>query len=150
MPGALQVAAASSVAVTTALILVMDWVPTGLNRNIAGMDVRERIPGSVVHAVTGLAFVTANLLAWWWAAALAGVWYTVVLVQAVRNWWVPYLVGSPYAEVTPEDFRTHYAANPSVLPPVRDHVVVPDVQHLLIHTAVLVTAVLSWLSAATA
>ena len=37
------------VALTGAVIVAMDWVPTPLNRNIEGGDAAARIPGTLVH-----------------------------------------------------------------------------------------------------
>jgi hypothetical protein len=39
------------VALTGAVIVAMDWVPTPLNRNIAHTPPAERIPGTLVHGV---------------------------------------------------------------------------------------------------
>jgi hypothetical protein len=37
-----------------ASIVFFDWVPTPLNRNIRGMTVRERLPGSLIHGTVGV------------------------------------------------------------------------------------------------
>jgi hypothetical protein len=137
---------AAAIAVTTTLIILMDWVPTPLNRNISGMTTRERLPSTVIHGLLGVLFVSANLLEWTWVVLLGAIWYSLVLAQAIRNWWVAYLFGIYGGEITPEDFRDHYSDNVRILPKVGDHPVVPDLQHVLIHVSVLFAAALSWVS----
>jgi hypothetical protein len=139
-------AAAVAIGTATGLIVFMDWVPTPLNRNIAGMSGRERLPSTAIHGALGVLFVSANLLGWTWIVLIGAVWYTLVLVQAIRNWWVAYLFGVYGGEITPERFLEHYATNVRFLPAIGDRPVVPDVQHILIHLSVLAAAVLSWLS----
>jgi hypothetical protein len=138
--------AAAAIALATGLIVFMDWVPTPLNRNIAGMSRAERIPSTAIHSVLGILFVTANLLEWSWVVLVGGIWYSLVLVQAVTNWWVAYLFGIYRGEITPATYEEHYADNVRFLPTIGDRPVVPDLQHVLIHLAVLAAAVLSWLS----
>jgi hypothetical protein len=139
-------AAATAIAIATALIVFMDWVPTPLNRNISGMSSRERIPSTAIHGTLGVLFVAANLLAWTWVVLVGAVWYSVVLAQGIRNWWLAYLFGIHSGEITPDGFRQHYSRNVSFLPRIDDHPVVPDVQHVLIHLSVLAAAALSWVA----
>ena len=136
--------AAIAIALETGLIIFMDWVPTPLNRNISGMTDRERIPSSAIHGTLGVLFISANLMHWTWVVLVGAIWYSVVLAQAIRNWWLAYLFGIYSGEITPDAYRQHYSRNVSVLPRVGDHPVVPDVQHMLIHLSVLGAAVLSW------
>jgi hypothetical protein len=136
--------AALAIIVATGMIIFMDWVPTPLNRNIAGMTARERMPSTVIHGSLGVLFVSANLLEWTWVILVGALWYTVVLAQAIRNWWLAYVFEVYSGEITPDEYRLHYAANVRVLPRIGDHPVVPDLQHILIHLSVLAAAVLSW------
>jgi hypothetical protein len=138
--------AAIAIALETCLIIFMDWVPTPLNRNISGMTTRERIPSSAIHGILGVLFVSANLLQWRWVVLVGALWYTAVLAQAIRNWWLAYLFGIHSGEITPDNYRQHYSQNVRFLPRIANHPVVPDVQHVLIHLAVLGAAVLSWMS----
>jgi hypothetical protein len=138
--------AAAAIALATGLIIVMDWVPTPLNRNISGMTFRERIPSTAIHGLLGVVLVSANLAEWTWAVLAGAVWYSLVLAQGIRNWWVAYLFGIHSGEITPENYRAHYSANLRVLPRIGDHPVVPDVQHTLIHLCLLLAAVLCWRS----
>lgn len=138
--------AAIAILVMVAVIAFMDWVPTPLNRNIQGMSVRERLPGNLIHSTLGLLFAIANLLVWRWIILLGAVWYCVVLFAAIRNWWIAYFTGVHQGEITPEIYSQHYAQNLRVLPRFRDHPVIPDVQHMLIHLTVLIAVVLSWWS----
>ena len=138
--------AAIAIALETGLIIFMDWVPTPLNRNISGMTTRERIPSSAIHGAMGVLFASANLLHWTWVVLAGALWYSVVLAQAIRNWWLAYLFGIHSGEISPDNYRQHYARNVRFLPRVGDHPVVPDVQHVLIHLSVLGAAGLSWLS----
>ncbi|WP_440708507.1 hypothetical protein [Herbiconiux sp. YIM B11900] len=120
----------------SAVIVFFDWVPTPLNRNIHSLTVRERLPSTVIHSVTGLAFASAALLGWIWVVVAAVAWYAVVLFAALRNWWLPYLVGTGSAEVSEEDFARHYGENTSVLPRRSTGVIVPDLQHCIIHASI--------------
>jgi hypothetical protein len=138
--------AAAAIALATGLIVFMDWVPTPLNRNIAGMSRAERIPSTAIHGALGAFFVTANLSKWSWVVLVGGGWYSLVLVQAIMNWWMAYLFGIYRGEINPAAYEEHYANNVRFLPTIRDRPVVPDLQHVLIHVAVLAAAVLSWLS----
>jgi hypothetical protein len=138
--------AAAAISLATGLIVAMDWLSTPLNRNISGMTVRERIPSTAVHGLLGALFVSANLQRWTWVVLAGSLWYTVVLAQGLRNWWIAYLFGIHAGEITPEIFREHYSRNLRILPRIGDHPVVPDVQHTLIHLALLGAAALSWRS----
>jgi hypothetical protein len=138
--------AAFAIGVETGLIVFMDWVPTPLNRNISGMTNKERIPSSAIHGTVGVVFVSANLLHWTWVVLVGALWYSVVLAQGIRNWWLAYLFGVHPGEITPEDYEEHYSRNVRFLPRIGDHPVVPDVQHVLIHLSVLGAVALSWVS----
>jgi hypothetical protein len=129
-----------------AIIAFMDWVPTSLNRNIVGMSVRERLPSSIIHSTLGLGFALANALAWKWVILIGAVWFSVVLVAAIRNRWIAYFLGVHQEEITPEIYAQHYAQNLVVLPRFKQNPVIPDLQHTLIHLAVLAAVILSWCS----
>ena len=60
------------------------------------------------------------------------------MVTAVLNWWVPWLSGIAVGEITPGVYQREYARNLTVLPSLGRSVIVPDVQHTLIHVAVLI------------
>ena len=81
-----------------------------------------------------------------WGIFIGALWYSVVLVAAIRNWWIPYVAGVYWGEITPEVYAHHYARNTTIFKPVRQHLVIPDVQHTLIHAAVCAAALLSWWS----
>jgi hypothetical protein len=136
--------AAAAIALATALIVAMDWLPTPLNRNISGMPASARLPSTAIHGSIGILLVLANLLRWKWVVLAGALWYTLVLVQGIRNWWVAYLLGVHAGEITPEEYRAHYAENVRFLPRIGDHPVIPDVQHTLIHLSVLAASALSW------
>lgn len=138
--------AAASILVMVAVTVFMDWVPTRLNRNLRGMTVRERLPSTVIHSTLGLVFSAANIALLRWGMLLGAVWYTVVLIAAMRNWWLPYFFGVHVGEITPEIYRRRYEQNVRVLPRVKKNPVVPDVQHMLIHLTVLFAAAWSWLA----
>jgi hypothetical protein len=141
-----QEQAAAAIALATALIVAMDWLPTPLNRNIVGMAAKTRIPSTAIHGSVGVLFVSANLALWTWVVLAAALWYGLVLVQGIRNWWVAYLFGIHQGEITPEEYRGHYAGNLRFLPRIGDHPVIPDVQHTLIHLALLGAVILCWRS----
>lgn len=143
-PG-LQVAAALGAAATTTLIVFLDWVPTPLNRNILQTPPRTRLPSTVIHAATGAAVVTCHLLGRRRLALAGALWYSVVSASAALNWWVPYALGIHSGEVDPTSFQREYAGNVSVLPRIGDHLVVPDLQHLILHTSIGTSCALSWL-----
>ena len=138
--------AASAIIVMVVVIVLMDWAPTSLNRNIQGMSVRERLPSTLIHSVIGIFFAVANLLTWRWVILLGAIWFSVVLLAAIRNWWVAYFAGVHWGEITPEIYAQHYAHNLRVLPRFRGNPVIPDVQHMLIHLTVLLACLLSWRS----
>ena len=140
MSKALLVAVGSTVAV----IVFMDWVPTPLNRNIAHTTAAERLPGTLIHGLTGTGVFVAILLGRRWPIVAGAVWYSVVLVSAIANWWVPYLFGVYPGEISLDSYLEEYRDNVTVLPSFRGHPVVPDVQHMLIHAGLLLSCVLSW------
>jgi hypothetical protein len=129
------------VALTVVIVVFFDWVPTPLNRNIAGVGVPERLPSTLVHAVVGVFLAVAAFLSWRWVVLAGAIWYTVVLIVAVLNWWVPWVTGHARGEISPDDWRTEYSRNVRVLPALRRSTIIPDVQHTLIHVAVLASAV---------
>ncbi|MEQ1769007.1 MAG: hypothetical protein ABL879_04145 [Devosia sp.] len=128
------------------LIVFFDWVPTPLNRNIEGMSSAERLPSTLIHGGIGIVLGTACLLGFWPAYWVAAIWYAVVFIAAVRNWWIPYFTGRPGGEISLEDYDKHYAGNPRFFSRGAGQIV-PDVQHTLIHLALL-AACLSALYAA--
>lgn len=138
--------AAVTVAATTAFLILMDWLPTPLNRNIDHTAPLERLPSSVIHGAAGVVFTVSLARRWRWPTFVAAVWYSLVSLAALNNWWVPYVFGTTSGEVTPESYEAEYADNLRVLPPFAGHPVVPDVQHTLIHLGLLASAVLSWIS----
>jgi hypothetical protein len=146
----IQVSAAICAAATSAVIVFMDWVPTALNNNIHEMTVQDRLVGSVIHTCAGIAVAVFHLSGSWWLIVAGATWFSIVLVSAALNWWVPYLFGASPWEVDSETFMQEYSGNVSVLPRIADHVVVPDVQHMLIHASVLLSCILSWVSFAAA
>ena len=139
----LRLAAASVVSATGALIVTMDWCPTPLNRNIAHLPVGERLPGAVVHGSAAALAVLLIVRGPRWVQVLVPVWFTTVLTSAVLNWWVPYLLGRYPGEIAPSTYLSEYVDNLRVLPEIGDHVVVPDVQHTVIHSLVAASALLS-------
>jgi hypothetical protein len=72
-------------------------------------------------------------------------WYTVVLVAACLNWWLPYLTGITVGEIDDTTIQ-EYAANPRVLPDIEGRPITPDVQHLVIHASIAGACALSWLA----
>ena len=129
---------------TVAVIVFMDWVPTPLNRNIAHTTAAERLSGTLIHGLIGTGVFVANLLGRRWPIVTSAVWYSVVLVSAIANWWVPYVFGVYPGEISPDTYLEEYDDNLTVLLPFRGHPVVPDVQHTLIHAGLLLSCVLSW------
>ena len=135
-----------SVATTVVLIVLMDWLPTPLNQNILRTAPAERLPGTLIHASMGVGIFIANLLGRRWLILAGGVWYSIVLVSAILNWWVPYVFGVYPGEIALDTFLQEYSANTTVLPRLFGHPVVPDVQHTLIHLSVLLSCALSWIA----
>ena len=131
------------VVLTGVVIVVMDWVPTPLNRNIDTVGAAQRIPGTLIHgtvcALSGLVLLRGPR----WAQRLVPVWFAVVLASAVLNWWVPYVMGVYPGEIDPGIFEREYATNLSLLPTWPGHPVVPDVQHVVIHTLLAMSLVLA-------
>lgn len=105
-----------------------------------------RPPGSLVHAATGTAIATLHLVGGHRLALAGAAWYTVVATSAAPSWWLPYLFDVQRGEVDDATFAAEYAGNLTVLPRIGDHPVTPDVQHLLIHGAVAVSATPAWTS----
>ena len=138
--------AAIATLTTAAIIVFMDWVRTPLNHNIEAIPPGQRLPSTIVHGVVGGFFGIANALVWKWAVFVGALWFTVVLARALVNWWLPYLFGIHRGEISPESYRRDYGRNVTWLPQIKDHPVIPDVQHTVIHLSLLATAVLSWLS----
>ena len=136
-------AAAIAVGAFVGLTVAMDWVRTPLNRNITSTPAGDRLPGTLIHCATGAAVIAADLGRRRMLILPGALWYTAVLVSAGINWWLPYLTGVTIGEIDSDDVDA-YAANVRVLPPIGDHAVVPDVQHMLIHASVLGACVLNW------
>ena len=143
----MSIVAAGAIGVATASIVVMDWVPTPLNRNIAHSTVRERLPGSLIHLTIGIALLLLCGIGFKPALVVAAIWYGIVLVLAVRNWWVPYFFNHYPGEITPELHARQYGRNLIVLPAFRGHEVIPDVQHMVIHTSIAAACVASLVAA---
>ena len=137
-------AALIAVAATVAFLVVMDWVPTPLNRNIAVSTPAERLPGTLIHGLVGIG-VCASLLLGRRRPIFAGaIWYSAVLVSALANWWMPYLLGIYPGEIRPATYQREYGDNLTVLPPILDHPVIPDLQHSLLHLGLLLSCLLCW------
>lgn len=136
-------AAAAVVVATGVFVVAMDWLPTPLNRNIAHVPASQRMPGTLVHGAACTVAAVVLVRGPRWAQRVVPGWFTLVLVSALLNWWVPYVAGRYPGEITPEVFATEYAANVRVLPAWPGHAVVPDVQHSLIHALVAASAALS-------
>lgn len=135
-----------AVAVAVGLIVFFDWVPTPLNRNIRGAPVRGRLIGDLIHVPIGVLVVTALRLGWRWVVLAGAIWYSIVLVIGIVNWWIPWLTGVRRGEITEQAFEQEYAQNVTVLPRLGSSPIVPDVQHTLIHLAVLAACVSCWAS----
>lgn len=135
-----------SVAVTVVVIVLMDWLPTPLNQNILRTAPAERLPGTLIHASMGVGIFVANLAGRRWLIFAGGVWYSIVLVSAILNWWVPYLFGIYPGEIALDTYLEEYSANLTLLPRLFGNPVVPDVQHSLIHLSVLLSCSLSWIA----
>ncbi len=69
-----------------------------------------------------------------------------VLLIGIVNWWVPWLTGVRWGEITEETYQQQYAGNVTVLPRLGRSSIRPDVQHTLIHVAVLAACVSCWVS----
>jgi hypothetical protein len=137
---------AVSILVMVAVIVFMDWIPTPLNRNIQGMSVRERLPSTIIHTVLGVGFAISNILMLKWIIFVGAIWFSLILLAAIRNWWIAYFAGRYLGEITPEIYSQHYAQNLTILPRFKDNPVIPDVQHMFIHFTVLLASLLSWWS----
>ncbi|QZQ55594.1 hypothetical protein KZI27_01610 [Curtobacterium sp. TC1] len=139
-------AAVVAIATTTTFMVLMDWLPTPLNRNIDHSAPHDRLPSTVIHGAAGIVMASCVARRSRWPKLAAAVWFSSVTVAALNNWWVPYFSGAASGEVTPETYEAEYSGNLRLLPPVSDHPVVPDVQHTLIHLGLLTSAVLSWIA----
>jgi hypothetical protein len=135
-----------AVVVAVGLIVFFDWVPTPLNRNIRGAAARDRLIGDLVHVPIGVLVVISIQQGWRWVVLAGAIWYSIVLVIGIVNWWVPWLTGVTRGEITEEAYEREYAHNVTVLPRLGRSRIVPDVQHTLIHLAVLAAAVGCWLT----
>jgi hypothetical protein len=134
------------VVVAVGLILFFDWVPTTLNRNIASASVRDRLVGDLIHVPIGALVVVALLHQWRWMVFAGAIWFSFVLVMGIVNWWLPWLSGITVGEITVEVYNRQYVDNVRVLPQLGRSPIVPDVQHTLIHLAVLAASLSCWLT----
>lgn len=139
-------AAMASIAVTVVVLVFMDWIPTPLNQNILQTTPKQRLVGTLIHASVGSLIFLANAIGRHWLIFAGAVWYSVVLVSAVLNWWVPYVFGIYPGEISVDNFVREYSSNLTVLPPILDHPVIPDVQYTRIHLCVLFSCGFSWLA----
>ena len=118
--------------------------PDGAQLHIHEMTVQDRLPGSVIHTCAGIAAGVFLLSAGGGSSWRCNL-FSIVLISAALNWWAP----TCSASVRGKSIRNLYAGiqpNASVLPRIADHVVVPDLQHMLIHASVLLSCILSWVS----
>jgi hypothetical protein len=141
--------AAIAIGLAKASIVVMDWLATPLNRNISHSTVREKLPGSLIHLTIGIVFLSLCGIGSKPALIVATIWYGIVLTLAVRNWWVPYFLGRYPGEITPEIYASQYRQNLIILPAFDGHPVVPDVQHMIIHSFVASACIASLLAVVT-
>lgn len=139
-----------AVALAVGLIVFFDWVPTPLNRNIKKARVRDRLIGDLIHVPAGALVVTALQLSWRWVVLAGAIWYSIVLISGIVNWWIPWLTGVRRGEITEELYERDYANNTTVLPRLGHSPIVPDVQHTLIHLAVLAACLSCWAAFLTA
>ena len=133
-----------SLALAVGLIVFFDWVPTPLNRNIRGAPVRDRLIGNLIHVPIGVLVVVALNRGWRWVVLAGAIWYSIVLITAIVNWWLPWLAGLRVGEITAEAYEREYADNVTILPRLGRSPIVPDLQHTLIHLAVLAACVSCW------
>ncbi len=89
-------------------------------------------------------YLPPQLLAIRWLMVCGAIWFSILLLLEINNWWVPYLFGIFKNEVSKGLFQEHYAKNYSFLPPIKDHVVIPDAQHVVMETMTLAVIILSW------
>lgn len=135
------------VLVQSVYIIMMDFVLIpGWNENILLDALRPRLTSSVFHGSVGLVFFVANLLQIKWLIFLGAIWFSILLLLELNNWWVPYLFGIYRGEVNTETFIKHYARNFSFLPPIKNHIIIPDGQHVLMELMTLLAGIFSWLS----
>ena len=144
----MNVVAAIAIGVATGSIVLMDWVPTPLNRNIAYSTARERLPGSLIHLAIGILLLSLCGIGFEPALVVAAIWHGVVLALAARNWWVPYFFDRYPGEITPEVYAHQYRRNLIVLPAFRGHAVIPDLQHMVIHASIASACIASFVAAA--
>ncbi|KAF0689013.1 Aste57867_19489 [Aphanomyces stellatus] len=132
----MDTAAAASIVFTTALTLAFDWIPTSLNRNILYSSTQDRLLSSLVHGTLGVILATSLFFHLHWAALISATWFTIILVSAAVNWWLPYVFGVYWGEITVETYMIEFSDNLTLLAPLhKDNVIVPDVQHTLLHTS---------------
>jgi len=128
------------------MLVFFDWVGTPLNRNIGQATVRDRLIGDVIHVPVGLLVLVALHQQRRWVVLAGAIWCSVVLLVGIVNWWVPWLTGVRWREITEETYQREYAGNVTMLPRLTRSSIRPDVQHILIHVAVLAASVTSWVS----
>ncbi len=138
---------AIAILIHCAYILAMDWIHLpGWNDNITLDALRPRAISSLWHGTMGLLFAMAQLSSILWLRICGAVWFSILLLLEINNWWVPYLLGIFKSEISKEIFRKHYASNYTFLPPRKDHTIIPDAQHVVMQMMTLLVAALSWVS----
>jgi hypothetical protein len=127
-----------AISATTLSIVMMDWLETPLNQNIKYQKPTERLPSTVIHTSVGLLSIFFSYRQEKFLVLFSAVWYSFILLSAIRNWWIPYIYGIVDGEISVEEYKEIYSKNYTILPSL-GHPIIPDVQHMYIHLGLLLT-----------
>ena len=126
------------------LLIFFDWVPTSLKRNILLISPKDRLPNTLIHGILGIIFFLGQFYHIFVLQILCALWYSILLATVITNWWIPYLLNRHPGTISPDVFRELYSKNLTILPNIRNHPIVPGLQHILIHVSILLTVIESW------
>ena len=122
------------------LTTLVDFYPFN---NVRQYSLRERLRECLIHGLLMTLSPLGFVLDIGWLKIVGAVYYGVLLIGGFLSWWRPYIGGA-----TPDWQATYdriFRQTLIVLPPIRNHPV-PNLEHVILHSLTLLTAVLTWLT----
>ena len=137
----LRVAAAVAEATMLTYFMFQNYVDLSTWNNLA--DSESQLPSTLMGLVPGTAVVVATLRGGRRSARAAIVWVWIWVGMQITQWWIPYLFGvNPLTQDGGQWYVDGDYARTFQLLHTEEGRVVPDAQHLTLHTLSILAAVL--------
>lgn len=78
-----------------------------------------------------------------WLKIIGATYYGLLLLGEWQSWWQPYFFGA--SADWEAQYKRIFRHTVIILPPIKNHPI-PNLEHLILHSLTLVTAVATWLS----